>query len=48
MRAVKFKKKFANKKKGDELFCTNILASHLVHRDKVADYKDKEEKQEKA
>jgi hypothetical protein len=38
MKAIKFTKNFATKKKGEELECDSMLASQLVHRDKVAKY----------
>lgn len=36
---IVFIKDFANKLKGDEFECDSMLASHLVHTDKVAEYK---------
>jgi len=38
MKEVEFIKDFANKKKGDKLKCDSMLASQLVHQDKVAKY----------
>lgn len=49
MREVEFTEDFATKKKGDKWTCDSLLASHLVHVDKVAKYttKVKEVKTEK-
>lgn len=49
MREVEFTEDFATKKKGDKWLCDSLLASHLVHVDKVAKYttKVKEVKTEK-
>jgi hypothetical protein len=35
---VEFTKDFANKKKGDKETYSSMVASHLVHKDKVAKY----------
>ncbi len=35
---VEFTEDFATKKKGEKWECDSILASHLVHFDKVAKY----------
>lgn len=43
MKAVIFIKDFAKKKKGDEGRYDSLLASRLVHKDKVAKYKPVEE-----
>jgi|6_EtaG_2_1085325.scaffolds.fasta_scaffold03131_8 hypothetical protein len=39
MKTVIFIKDFANRKKDDEFTCDSMLASRLVHKDKVAKYK---------
>ncbi len=44
MREVEFTKKFANKKKGDKGTYDSMLASTLVHKDKVAKYVNKKSK----
>jgi Zn-finger protein len=44
MRKVEFISDFATKKKGDVWECDSLLASHLVHTDKVAKYVDEEVK----
>lgn len=41
MREVEFTKDFATKKKGDKWACDSMLASRLVHIDKVAKYTKK-------
>lgn len=41
MREIEFTKDFATKKKGDAWKCDGLLASQLVHQDKVAKYVDK-------
>jgi hypothetical protein len=38
MRLITFTKDFANKKKGDVWECDGMLASQLVHVDKVAKF----------
>ena len=38
MKEVEFTKDFATKKKGDTWKCDSLLASQLVHVDKVAKY----------
>lgn len=38
MKEVEFTKDFATKKKGDKWRCDGLLASQLVHKDKVAKY----------
>ncbi len=43
-RLVEFTKNFANKKKGDTESYDSLLASQLVHQDKVAKYFKKEKK----
>ena len=40
-RLVEFTKDFANKKKGDKESYDSLMASHLVHSDKVAKYVSK-------
>lgn len=35
---VEFTKDFATKKKGEKQLYNSLLASHLVHKDKVAKY----------
>jgi hypothetical protein len=35
---IEFTSDFATKKKGDKWECDSLLASHLVHVDKVAKY----------
>ena len=40
MKEVVFIEDFATKLKGDVFMCDAMLASHLVHEDKVAVYKD--------
>ena len=37
-KTVKFTEDFANKSKDDILVCSSMLASQLVHNDKVAKY----------
>ncbi len=46
---VVFTEDFATKKKGDNWLCDKQVASHLVHVDKVAKYKEpaKEKKETK-
>lgn len=47
-RLIEFTKEFANKKKGDKVSYDSMLASRLVHGDKVAKYfKAKSKKVEK-
>jgi hypothetical protein len=41
---VEFTKDFATKKKGDKQEYNSMLASHLVHKDKVAKYVKKSTK----
>jgi hypothetical protein len=41
MKEVEFTEDFATKKKGDKWLCDSLLASHLVHVDKVAKYTTK-------
>lgn len=38
MKKVTFIKDFATKKKGDVWLCDSMLASQLIHTDKVAEY----------
>jgi len=44
MKAIIFTKDFATKKKGDELTCDGMLASHLVRVAKVAKFKKDKKK----
>jgi hypothetical protein len=46
-RTIKFTKDFANKIEGDKMECDGMLASQLVHRDKVAKYVDVKEEPKK-
>jgi hypothetical protein len=46
MREVEFITDFANKKKGDVWECDSLLASQLVHNDKVAKYKESKSKKD--
>ncbi len=49
MRKIIFIKDFATKKKGDTWECDSLLASSLVHQDKVAEYfTDKQKETKKA
>ena len=41
MLEVEFTEDFATKLKGDKWLCDSLLASHLVHVDKVAKYTTK-------
>ncbi len=47
MKEVIFIVDFATKKKGETLFCDSLLASHLVHLDKVAEYNNTVKKEKK-
>ena len=47
MREVVFIEDFATKLKGDVFECDAMMASHLVHIDKVAIYKDEDFKPKK-
>ena len=44
---VVFTEDFATKKKGDNWLCDKQVASHLVHVDKVAEYKKEKVKEVK-
>lgn len=46
MKEVEFTEDFATKKKGDKWLCDSLLASHLVHVDKVAKYTTEKVKKE--
>jgi hypothetical protein len=46
-KTIKFTKDFANKLEGDKMECDGMLASQLVHRDKVAKYVDAKEEPKK-
>ena len=47
MREIEFTADFATKKKGDSWICDSMLASTLVHQDKVAKYTDVTDKKQK-
>lgn len=47
MREIEFTEDFATKLKGDKWLCDSLLASHLVHVDKVAKYTTKDKKEPK-
>lgn len=42
MKTVVFTEDFANRLKGEHFECDSMLASHLVHVDKVAKYLEEE------
>lgn len=48
MREIEFTKDFATRKKGDTWKCDGLLASQLVHRDKVAKYVEAEKPKPKS
>lgn len=47
MREIEFTEDFATKLKGDKWLCDSLLASHLVHVDKVAKYTEEKAKEVK-